>query len=341
MSSDRPRIVFRVDAGRREGLSFGHLYRCLALARELNGRAEPLFLLGGDPEGFELVRRHGFPVRAVASETNADAIAAEAPAVTVLDLPRLDPELLRRLDDLGRRTVVLDDNGVGDVPATVIVEGGFPPLRPAERTATAVRKSGPHFCILAPEFDGARRPPARPQADRILVTFGGSDPTGLTARAAQALAAIGPEVALDVVLGSGFGEARAADLAATAAPQVRIRQHVDNLCAMMLQADLAIAAAGRTSYELVATGTPAILIPSIGHECPVAAALAKAGAAVDLGPWQADTSVRLLAAVRRLIADRHAREAMTQAALATIDDQGRRRVAEIVLGVARDEITSF
>lgn len=326
------RVLFRVDAGRRWGLSFGHAFRCLALAEELRGRgdADIRFLMTDIAEGVAVVRDRGWPVvllpDGIAGADQVEALAAADWDVVVCDLPRPAELPLQRLAP--RPVVVLADGGLYRNPAVLVVDAAAG----LAETETPLLKLGPAYCILGPQFDGCRRSATNPgSASLALATFGGSDPAGLTLKTTRALATRLPAgLTLHVVLGPGF--AGRDEVEAAAGRTTQVVQGIPDMATAMREADFVIAAAGRTAYELAATGTPAILIPSIAHEELTAAGFAAAGSAVDLGPWNDESASRLAQSVTALAADPSRREAMRQAGLATVDGGGRRRIADLIRG---------
>jgi spore coat polysaccharide biosynthesis predicted glycosyltransferase SpsG len=169
--------------------------------------------------------------------------------------------------------------------------------------------------------------------DRLLVTLGGSDPAGLTAPVVRALAHSSPPIRADIVLGPGFvGAEEIRAIAATAGAQIIVHEAVPSLAEMMRRADLAIAAGGRTAYELAATGTPAILIASHPAEAPVVRAFERLGTCLAMPDADADAdpgamAAYLQAALRSLSADVERRARMSRMGQAAVDGRGRDRVA--------------
>ncbi len=327
------RVVFRVDAGRRHGLALGHAVRCMELARELDrfGVASS-FLTRHDPLGSAFLARYGHPVETLPADVGAsDEIARvariEADAV-VVDTPeglRLDLAAVRA----ERRGIcVIDDVGGGDFAADLLVNGSLAasmrqyPARPGQR-----RLLGPDFIVLGPDFDAPNEVEPGEPKNSILVTFGGADPAGLTLAFARALSERGPgPLRYDVVAGPANMDA---DAIAEAISRYRgdavLHRDAPSLSALMRRADLALAAGGRTAYELAALGVPAVLVASHPNEKPIVEALAAEGAArAAPGPIDA------LDHLADMAADAAARREMKETAAALVDGGGRRRVATAI-----------
>lgn len=334
-------VLFRVDAGKVWGLSFGHAYRCLALAEEL-ARSHGLscsFVMKDIPNGIEVVRRRGFPVEPLAAnappERETAAILARRETTVVVDLPAPNPAAIDAAARAGKAVVVFDARGAA-YPAALVVDGGIG-VPAAQKDGR--RLAGPAYCVLGFAFDGRRRATTRAPGRRALVTFGGSDPAGLTPRMVRALARRVRVHEIIVILGPGYVDDGAlARLATESNGTITLTRDVADVAGAMLDCDAAVSAAGLTAYELAATGTPAVLVPSIEHERPVARALAQAGTAVAAevaNDRDAETAADALLA---LLDDPARRETMRRVGLALVDGLGRRRVADAIaaLGVAGD-----
>jgi spore coat polysaccharide biosynthesis predicted glycosyltransferase SpsG len=120
----------------------------------------------------------------------------------------------------------------------------------------------------------AREPPWRDSPDRAIVTFGGSDASGLTPTAARAFDGLGLRV--DAVVGPGFSadlEAEVREAAAETDADVRVVRDPPDLPDRMFEADLAVSACGSTTYELLALGTPMVAVPVASNQQPLGRAL--------------------------------------------------------------------
>jgi UDP-N-acetylglucosamine--N-acetylmuramyl-(pentapeptide) pyrophosphoryl-undecaprenol N-acetylglucosamine transferase len=117
-------------------------------------------------------------------------------------------------------------------------------------------------------------------------------------------------------------------------PGYDLRGFVPELGEALLAADLVVARAGGSVFEIAAHGRPAILIPyphaTADHQAANARYLEQAGAAVVI-PDAELTPARLASEVGRLLADRSRLEAMARASAALARPQAAADIAAEVL----------
>lgn len=145
---------------------------------------------------------------------------------------------------------------------------------------------GPRYALLRPEFAKARASLRKRDGvvRRVLIFFGGSDPTNETAKALQAVIALNrPDIAVDVIVGAT--NPRRAEIEAKCAllPNVAYHCQVENMAELMASADLAIGAGGSTTWERCALGVPSITLITAENQRETTFAVANAGATWNMG----------------------------------------------------------
>ncbi len=99
----------------------------------------------------------------------------------------------------GYRVVNVEDLGRGARFADWVVNALYPV---SERWVSELR-SGPEYATLRSEFQNLPQKQIREPAERVLITFGGTDPAGLAGRCARLLSAELPDVEVCVVPAPG------------------------------------------------------------------------------------------------------------------------------------------
>ena len=97
-------------------------------------------------------------------------------------------------------------------------------------------------------------------------------------------------------------------------------------------ADMAIAAAGTTTWELAYMGVPTLFVVLADNQEAIAAGMAADGICVDLGWYSALRPKVLAREIELLRADSSAREAMGRLGRARVDGRGARRVVNAMRG---------
>jgi UDP-2,4-diacetamido-2,4,6-trideoxy-beta-L-altropyranose hydrolase len=326
-------ILVRADASVPIGM--GHAMRCLALVQAA-GRGE--FLMADPPEAF--TSRVDGPVsrlaaapgtRGDAEETARRAHAAGADWV-VVDGYHFDGRFQQRLVDAGLRVLALDDHGhAGHYAAHLVLNQnlGASAGTYADRAPYTRLLLGPRHVLLRREFRELEVPErsAPPRARRVLVTLGGSDPGNASAVVLEGLALLdGP---LDILVLVGGANPHREALASVGGPhRVELVTDARDMPARMLWADLAVAAAGGSAWELARAGTPQATVVLAENQRPAAAALAAQGLSAALG-WHADlTPESVVPVVGALIDDRSRRADLATRGRALIDGRGALRVLE-------------
>lgn len=167
------------------------------------------------------------------------------------------------------------------------------------------------------EFSGESR--------RVLITMGGADPEGYTQVAVAGARAV--ECELRVLVGAS-NPARER-LARVLHPEELV-EPVEDMAPVLAWADVAVAAAGVTAYELAFLGVPTLLVTVADNQEPNAAGFSARGAAVNLG--RNPTSSHLGVSLEALLADPGHRQSLAEAGRELVDGQGAQRVAARLKG---------
>jgi spore coat polysaccharide biosynthesis protein SpsF len=203
--------------------------------------------------------------------------------------------------------------------------------------ARTVARIGWEWSLLGlnPHLTPARGISARPI---LLVAMGGSDPQGLTLRAAKALAPLDPIFRIRFVIGTGMKDA-----AKVAAAVVALKSNyetvegADDLATEYASADLALCAFGVTAYELAAFGVPAVYLGLTQDHARSAGAFEATGMGVSLGVASQIEDGDILATVKALMSDAARRRDMRAVGLATLNGNGAARIAADLAGALKEE----
>jgi len=324
---DGPRIVFRVDGGDELGL--GHVSRCRTLAAELAATipCELLFVTDADyPAGARELRAAGYEVRE-AGEPMA-AVADDDPDVLFMDVLDTDETAVRALHESGAAVINLEDSAGGLAGADFVINALYD-----DETTNGNHLAGAAYFVLREEFRD-REPRLPEEAGRVLCSFGGSDPRGLSLTAART--AVDSDRRYRLVLGPDFDAREAVRRLVADAANVSLLSD-PAMGEQMAWADLAVASGGRTLYELAATGTPTLVVAQNDREAARARRLDGAGVVEYLGHGRDVGPDRLFGAVDALATDRDRRERLAERGSDYVDGTGTRRILDVVFELLMGE----
>jgi UDP-2,4-diacetamido-2,4,6-trideoxy-beta-L-altropyranose hydrolase len=330
----------------------GHVMRCLALAQAWRraGGAVTFVMRAGLAGIGERIRAEGFLLETLPSEggLSADAfvravLGAGLPVsgwpIAVLDGYTFGAREQGMLSGAGIRVLTMDDYGhASDYPVRwVLNQNAYAAPEMYTGTNSDVRLLlGPAYALLRDEFlpwmGWKRSIPDR--ARKILITIGGSDPDNASEQILQGLALLEGSRDLEVRLALGSGNPHVASLEAAVERcpvPVRMARSVQDMPALMAWADVAIAGAGVTSYELCYMGLPSMLLIIAENQRRIADRLSDLGMAVKAGTSREFRAELFAGELQALIESSERREAMYQGARELVDGLGSERVRATLL----------
>jgi UDP-2,4-diacetamido-2,4,6-trideoxy-beta-L-altropyranose hydrolase len=314
--------------------------RCLTLAERLAASGwRCAFATAPESLGVApALERSGFEVLETPEDAGPECLAEQWPqgaGLLVVDHYGLDAGFESGCRGWAEKILVIDD--LADRPHDCDLLLDVTPGVGAGRYRGLVRDDcrmllGPEYCLLREEFSGLRpgalaRRQGEGEVERILLSFGLTDPAGAAAKALEGILDAGTGARIDVILGRNApGRERLLELAG-GNEGVALREYVPDMAELMAETDLALGAAGTTSWERCCLGLPTILVVAADNQENNAAGLAAAGAALNLGRVDDSLPSRVREAVARLVADSEARREMSMAAAGLCDGLGAERTA--------------
>lgn len=143
--------------------------------------------------------------------------------------------------------------------------------------------AGANYALLRPEFAqwreySLKRRVQHPEVKTILVTMGGVDPDNYTGRVLQQLAKTELNTSTEIVVVMGATAPHLASIQQQTENmplKTTVKTNVTNIAEIMANADLAIGAAGATTWERCCLGLPTIQLVIAENQRQIAFALAK------------------------------------------------------------------
>jgi len=356
-------IIFRTDASQQIGS--GHVMRCLTLADELRQRgAEVLFVCREHPghlislvegKGYPVIRLRPADVEYTVSPEDvahaawlgvswqqdaADTITAlgeTQPQWLVVDCYALDYRWEKTLRPYVGKIMVIDD--LADRPHECellldqnlyqSMETRYENLVPGN----CQKLLGPSYALLRPEFAAARKNLRRRNGHvrRVLVFFGGVDPTNETEKALQVLAGIADrQFNVDVVVGGGNLHKEQIQNFCAAHDGFHYHCQVDNMAELMAAADLAIGAGGTATWERSSVGVPSIITAVAVNQKELVETGALKGLLFNLGEAHPVSSEKLLNALKFSVSFPETLQYYSANCLSTVDARGTNRIANLL-----------
>jgi UDP-2,4-diacetamido-2,4,6-trideoxy-beta-L-altropyranose hydrolase len=355
-------VAFRVDAGPAIGI--GHLRRCLTLAAELREQGYNVRLVCRERIGPELERLVApYPIHwledvhrdadlpdAVDEELwDADATLAAighrraAASWVVVDHYRLGYRWERKVREAGHRIFVIDDYRDRTHHADLLVSDSETPFNPAlNELANGARfLVGRRYALVdrVYAFSGlAANTVAGPK--RLLVSYGGGDPTGETLKALEAIRALRMDQGLrslvgrvDIVVGLANPRSAAIVRGAEGIQDVIVHQGVSSLGPLMRQADLVLTAGGNSMVEALALRKPCIVTMTGDNQASMVGELDAESAIRSLGGHATVKPDDVLKIVADVLADFDAFAARV-ASRPLFDHLGAHRIATEMLAAS-------
>ncbi len=337
-------ILIRADASPAKGT--GHVMRCLALAEALREQgADPAFAAAEMTDAVAArLADDGFVLHRLGTDdadATLDLVRRLRAVALVVDSYWLDAEWRRQVRvGIDGPILALDDLADTDLHADLVwnpSSGGA--TLPYDRIAPgATLLSGPRYLLLRREIRSVAAAARKPliERDRILLTFGGSDPAGLTVPVVKRLGpALPPGLHLDVVAG-GSNPALDCVRAACARFPSTVRLHIDSreMGQLMAGCGLAVTAGGGTVAELAVLATPCLLTIVADNQAPAAADADRRGwaAVIDARGDRTDAADAIAARTLSLWADPAERARLARAiTMDGIDGLGAPRLAAALL----------
>lgn len=201
--------------------------------------------------------------------------------------------------------------------------------------------TGPQYALLGPDFAAVRpyslqRRQAQATVGKLLITMGGVDQGNATVQVLQALknCTLPADCRITVVMGlTAPWLQNVRELAAKMPWPTEVLVNVNDMAQRMADSDLAIGAAGSSSWERCCLGLPTLMVVLADNQQGIASGLESAGAAIALGLHSGDQfSVRLKNAVVHLFNNEIALMALSQATAKVTNGCGTNLVAAQMLG---------
>lgn len=355
MTSEGPSVTFRVDASRAIGL--GHLRRCLTLADALRGRGCATRIVCSEPFapsvavfvgphrvsciGEALRAARGGPVdeqQADAAATLAVIGAGDDASWVVVDNYKLGVVWERAVSAAGHRVMVIDDFRDRRHHADLLISDAELPFDGKLNECDGARALvGRRYTLIGPEY--AYRTGAVPRRDslQLLISYGGTDPTGETAKALAAIETLLDRgetrhriARVDVVVGqlNACGD----EIAAAARRIACARVHVSpaGLAPLLDDADLFLTAGGNSMAEALALRKPCLVTVTADNQRLMVEELAADGIVRVVGTHDGVGVAEVAAAIAKTCAD-IAVFAERVAARAVFDHLGAGRIADAML----------
>lgn len=343
-SDEKPTLIIRADANAKIGS--GHIMRMFALAQSWQMQegnivfvtnCESIALIEKlKNEGFEIVELdESFP-DAKDFETTKEVLDKFPNSWCVVDGYNFDNDYYGLIRQNDNRVLVIDDTvRLPFYDADAILNQNINAEKLDYQCPPETKiLFGTKFSMLRQEFlkwQNFQKETVE-NANKILITMGGSDFHNQTLKAIRAIENIEIDnLKIHAVVGSSNPYLTDLEKRVKSSHiNIELIRNAQNMSELMAWADLAISAAGSTCWELCYMQVPSVLIVTADNQNGIANGLGESGFAENLG-WFEDVFIEDLSSkLNDILSDKNKRKQMSEIGRKVIDGLGTNRIIDIL-----------
>ena len=361
------RIVFRIDVSRESG--FGHLSRCLTLAKALKERGDDisfivrdhfdhsydvltinnfsLFLLERQPDSIINAKSNSGYKNWLATSLNQDAketidICKDNGAIDwlIIDHYAIDITWHQSLRTYVRNIMVIDDLANRSLDCDLLLNqtNDFKTETYNNLIPLKTKKLiGGKYVLLRDEFSQLRKKAIQKRrekihVDNIIIFFGSMDHTNISMNVINALedSHLNRNIKIRIILGK---EAPYLNIIKERLKSCTLNYEllidVTNMEELLFEADIAIGAGGMNSWERCCLGLPTLITSSAENQIDNIASLKSSGAVII---W--DSINDLISKLNTMISDQGLIQSMGEKAFKVCDGKGTERVINEIINAS-------
>ena len=266
-------LFIRVDSSPEIGI--GHMMRCLTLAQELKNNFDKIIFLTQKNSGdfIGTIMKNEFEVIFIPTTNNDPNIIknlitaySENKNFLLIDHYDIGSNFESSLKNIFERIFVIDDLANRKHDCDLLIDQNY--YRDLNQRYEKLIQNGtitllgPKYAIIRPEFRKINKKTIKKnsQIKKILVSFGGSDPTNECKKVLDALCSI-ENSKFEIIVAAGIYNHKFEQLKKLYEKysNIKIYRHVDELSRLMVNSDLFIGAGGTTTWERFYMGLPSIV----------------------------------------------------------------------------------
>jgi len=262
------KVVIITEGGLTMGL--GHVYRTIALAKELSKFSDVSFLTTSGEVVLNKVRENGFKISKSKDEIELKKqLNLTNPDVVIIDKLEVDENFANYIKtDLKVRLIIFGNvssaNKYADVVINAIIGTNYKNRTYLDKNTNTLYLEGPKYLVLRKEFyDHKNSYKFRNNLERILLIFGGSDQANLSSQVADKLLSMNHDFRINIVLGPAFKFDKELNTILkkhnVRRNKTRVYRNVNNISKLMRDADLVFTSAGTAMFESFCIGVPTIV----------------------------------------------------------------------------------
>lgn len=258
-------------------------------------------------------------------------------ASVVIDGYHFPPSYYERMAAAAPVVAAVDDIAHQPFPVDVLVNASPGARRLVYDVPSGCRLLlGVEYAMLRRQFRTRRRqleasggPRTSDVVGRILVFMGGGDPSNETEKALRALRRVGYAGRVDVLVGAAnpHGESVRRE-AEKVTGDASVRSNVTDMAALLCRQDLAVCAAGGTTWELACLGVPMLQIVVADNQEAIAEDLSDRSVCEYAGRRESVDSEDLARRLSGLMGDPDRRSEMVRRGWELVDGRGAVRIVD-------------
>ena len=272
------RVILRVDAGKRYGLSFGHLSRCFIIAKSFEKvfSSECFFLMKDLKDGVQHALLAGVKVKILPTKKEnlfiREVVANFQPDCIVVDLPYPNEDFsffVALKNEFHIKLFIIDDNRYINPGADIFLNSNILANQKVKKCNfdKTLYFLGPQYFIFDETLIDNSCPILNNSFFNIVLSFGGADPTDLMLKVVNNLLQITHQsIKYYAILGPGYSKQTILYEIIHKACNFYIINNPKNIIPFFYSCSFVICAGGRTMYELLYLNKSFMPIASAPHE---------------------------------------------------------------------------